>query len=232
MSYELAEHDRMIAAMIQAGTIEAVDHANARCRVRISDDGEDGAGYVSAWVPWGSLGGGEVRNWRPPSIGEQTLLLCPSGDPAAGFALPGFYSDQHGQANDHRPHTVAWKMPDGCLIEYDWQAGALQVDGSKTVKVRNADTIDVESGGQVTVKCPTLVVDCPDSTFKGNVTVEKRLTYMGGLAGSTVNGGGGAAAEIEGDVRVRSGEVSADDIGLKAHHHIEQGDGAPTSSAQ
>ncbi len=36
-AYAIGEHDRMIAAILQAGTIEVVDHSNARARVRIGD---------------------------------------------------------------------------------------------------------------------------------------------------------------------------------------------------
>lgn len=44
-AYAIGEHDRMIAAMLQAGTIEIVDHSAARARVRIGN-------WVSAYLPW------------------------------------------------------------------------------------------------------------------------------------------------------------------------------------
>ncbi|WP_353326188.1 hypothetical protein [Chitiniphilus shinanonensis] len=55
-----------------------------------------------------------------------------------------------------------------------------------------------------------------------------RLTYQGGMAGS---GGAGAAATIQGNVRVEGGDISADDIGLKPHTHYVAGAGAQTGPA-
>ena len=53
-SYAIGEHDRMIAAMLQAGTIEIVDHSAARARVRIGN-------WVSAYLPWHVPAAGAVR---------------------------------------------------------------------------------------------------------------------------------------------------------------------------
>lgn len=74
--YALGEHDRMLSNMLIAGTIESVDHGAATCRVRSGD-------WVSGPVPWASLGAGQVRNWRPPSVGEQAMLMSPGALPCA-----------------------------------------------------------------------------------------------------------------------------------------------------
>lgn len=145
MSFELAEIDRRIATLLQAGCIEAVDHAQARCRVRVGE-------WVSAWLPWASLGAGQVRHWRPPSVGEQALVMSPSGDPASGFVLPGFYTTQHGDANDNRPGTVAWRMPDGTLIEYDWDTQHLNVIATGTASISIAGDANVQIGGNANVQ--------------------------------------------------------------------------------
>jgi phage baseplate assembly protein V len=185
MNYPLVELDRRLAALIQAGTIAEVDLAAARCRIQVGQ-------WTSALLPWHTLAAGEVRHWRAPSLGEQALIIAPSGEPAAGFILPGFYSEQHGQAGEQRAKLLSWRMPDGCLIEYDWQAGALAVSGSKKVSISNADTVDIVSGGQVTLKCPTLVVDCQSSTFKGKLSVQGNLSVDGNVdASGAVNDSGG-----------------------------------------
>jgi phage baseplate assembly protein V len=191
MDYPIVELDRRLAALIQAGSIAEVDHAAARCRIRVGQ-------WTSALLPWHSLAAGQVRHWRAPSVGEQALLIAPSGEPAAGFVLPGFYSEPHGQAGERRAKVLSWRMPDGCLIEYDWEAGALQVSGSKKVSVDNAETVSIVSGGQVTLQCPALVVDCASTTFKGRVSVEGGVSVKGDLgvdgnvdaAGAVMDSGG------------------------------------------
>lgn len=131
MSYETAEFDRRMASLMQAGTIEAVDHANARCRVRVDD-------WVSAWMPWASLGAGQVRHWRPPSVGEQALLMCPSGEAAAGFVLPGFYTDAH-PGNDNQAHITAQNWPDGAREEYDHE--------------NSQYLLDIPASGKIILRC-------------------------------------------------------------------------------
>ncbi|SFU79591.1 phage baseplate assembly protein V [Pseudoduganella namucuonensis] len=177
MDYPIAELDRRLAALIQAGVVAEVDHASARCRVRVGE-------WVSALLPWLSLGAGEARHWRPPSVGEQALLVSPSGEPAAGFVLPGFYAAGHGQAGDRRAKAVAWRMPDGCLLEYDWEAGALRATG--------CETVSVEASGEITLKCASLLVDAPRVSFKGDVSIAGNVKAGGDVdaAGAVMDGGG------------------------------------------
>ena len=106
MSYAESETDRMLSGMLMAGAIEAVDCTNARVRVRSGE-------WVSAWLPWGAGAAGQVRHWRPPSVGEQALILSPSGQPEQGMVYPGFYTDRHGQAPSDDPKLVLWDMPAG-----------------------------------------------------------------------------------------------------------------------
>ncbi len=95
----------------------------------------------------------------------------------------------------------------------------------------NADnTFNIIAGTQVNVTAPKVVVDSPDSNFTGKVTIDGLLTYKGGMAGS--GGTGGKSATITGSIEVTGGDIKADTISLKNHKHTEQGDGAPTSSAQ
>jgi phage baseplate assembly protein V len=101
--------------MLIAGSIEAVDHKAARVRVKSGD-------WVSAWLPWSTVAAGRVRHWRPPSIGEQVMILSPSGQPENGMVLPGFYSDKHGQANDDSGDVTAMDWPDGARQHYDHAA--------------------------------------------------------------------------------------------------------------
>ncbi|HAN4252151.1 TPA: phage baseplate assembly protein V, partial [Escherichia coli] len=72
---------------------------------------------------------------------------------------------------------------------------------------------------KVDVKAMAVTVDAPLSTFTGNVTVMKKLTWLGGMAGS---GGIGNAATITGNVNV-IGNVQASgtlqDSGGNSNHH-------------
>ena len=100
-----SETDRLVSSMLMFGTVEAVDYVNAMVRVRSGD-------WVSAWLPWMSLAAGEVRHWRPPSIGEQVIILSPSGRLEQAGVIPGFYTTQHA-AHSNDDKTVLWELPAG-----------------------------------------------------------------------------------------------------------------------
>lgn len=100
-----SETDRLVSSMLMFGTVEAVDHDNARVRVRAGE-------WISDWLPWNSLAAGEVRHWRPPSIGEQVMILSPSGRPEQAGVIPGFYTTQHSAPSDDEK-TVLWELPAG-----------------------------------------------------------------------------------------------------------------------
>ena len=57
-----------------------------------------------------------------------------------------------------------------------------------------------------------------------NLTVEGAIVGKGGMAIS-----GGSGATVSGNVTVTGGDVKADGIGLKSHHHVEH-DGPSTGT--
>lgn len=114
MSFAGSETDRLLSGLLMAGAIEAVDHQTARARVRSGD-------WVSTWLPWSSLSAGQVRRWRAPTVGEQVMVLSPSGQPEQGMILPGFYTTPGYDQPDNSDHATSEHMPDGAYFEYDWE---------------------------------------------------------------------------------------------------------------
>lgn len=227
------ELTRLILNLIRKGTILAVDLPKEKCRVQSGD-------LQTNWINWLALAAGATTDWNPPTVGEQVLLLSPGGDPADAVALRGIYSDA-AQAPSHSPNTHTRKYPDGAVIEYDHEAHALTAQfpqgatfllvAPSAVTIQTAEaTIEAKS---VTVKADTVLVDAPETTFTGNVTVQKALAYMGGMTGQG-GVGGGKAAIIHGSVQATGdlkadGDVTAGEISLLNHTHIEQGDGQAVS---
>lgn len=208
MSYALSELDRQLSGLIIAGSVSAVQLNPPR--VRIESDG-----WQSAWLPWFAFAAGAARHWRPPSVGEQAVLLSPSGDPAQGFAIVGFYTADF--PGDGRADVVGWLMPDGAVLEYDHAAGALLVNGVKTVNVNAAES--------VTVKTTTITLDAQDVIVTNNLTVGAAINHLA-KGGAKASFGG----EIDAKGQIRSGtDVKAGAISLVGHGHIERGDGAPVS---
>lgn len=230
------ELTRQILNLARKGRILAVDHQGALCRV-VSGELE------TNWIPWLVFAAGTTRDWLPPTVNEQVLLICAGGDPAEGVALRGIYS-QHGAAPGNKASAHIRVYPDGAVIEYDHEQHALRATlpeggtvnliapGSVTIKTGaatvEADTVLVKAD-TVTVEADNVKIDAPNTTCTGNLVVQQRLTYMGGMIGKP-GAGGGSAASIEGHVNVTgnvtsTGDVKAGDISLTGHSHMEQGDG-------
>lgn len=199
MSYGASEADRMIANTVMAGTVAAVDPGAGM--VKVESDG-----WTTDWMPWMSVAAGQARHWRVPSVGEQAVILSPSGDPEQGFALCGFYTDALGR--DGRPNVVAWLMPDGATMEYDYTSSTLSVDGTQTITITNA--------GDVTVKATKVTIDAPNTECTGNLTVGKSLTMgtEGGTATMTGN------MKINGDIEVNGSSITHNgkEIGFEHTH--------------
>jgi hypothetical protein len=82
----------------------------------------------------------------------------------------------------------------------------------------NADNeFRIIAGTKVAVTAPVVLVDSPDSTFTGKVTVKGLFTYQAGISGTS----GAAGSKISGGMTVTDGDVTVDGIGVKSHHHSD-----------
>ena len=116
-SFEIAELARRLANIVRAGVVAEVDADTQRLRARYDRD-ESGAPIVSAWIPWIVARAGNDRTWWAPEVGEQVVLLSPSGELTQAFALPALYSDTHPAPSTDADKRVA-KHSDGAVFEYD-----------------------------------------------------------------------------------------------------------------
>lgn len=149
------EAARRLQSVVRLGTVEQVNHAAALVRVR------SGA-LLTDWRPWLASRAGQTRHWSPPTVGEQVLLLSPSGDPAQAIILAGIYSDASPAPDSAATHDrLIW--PDGGALVYDHAAGAwsLTVPGSIHL---HAPQIDLTGSVQIT---GPVAIDGPGVTHNG-----------------------------------------------------------------
>lgn len=85
MSMAGAEADRRIANVIQIGTVTAVDAGSARARVQLGD-------ILTPLIPVGQFRAGALSFWWMPTVGEQVVVACPSGDIARAVILCSIYA--------------------------------------------------------------------------------------------------------------------------------------------
>lgn len=198
---------RLLHNMVRIGSIHAVDHATSPARVRVllsAQDEDDGGQLVTDWRPYVESRAGTTSSWNPPTVGEQCVIVSPSGDLAACVVLVGLHSTRN-PAPSSSPDCHTTQYPDGAVIQYDHAAHAL--------------TATLPGGGTVKLVAPASVtIDSPETTITGNCTVRGSLTYMGGMKGSGVAPGATVSAQITGDVRT-TGDVVAGAISLRNHPH-------------
>lgn len=115
---DYAELARLIENLIRIGTIAEVDLVKARVRVQTGD-------LLTGWLPWPAARAGDDREWDPPTVNEQVVLLSPSGQLANGVAILGVFSNAH-PANGDRAKLHRRTYSDGAVIEYDSQAHHLR----------------------------------------------------------------------------------------------------------
>lgn len=215
-----AEINRAIANLIRLGTIAQADYASARVRVTIGD-------LKTGWLPWLTHRAGGDRSWWAPEVGEQVVALSPGGDLAQGVVLPAVYrNDYPAPGNDPAKRITRYQNGTEETHDRDSQHYHLNVPTGGKITLQVGGTSLVLENGQTKLTTPKLVVDSPDSTFKGDVTAEGLLTYLAGMVGE---GGTGATASITGDVQVTGGDVTVDGISSKTHTH--PGDSGGTTGA-
>ncbi len=221
------EIQRQSRNAVRKGSILAVDHASALCRVSVgdTDSGEDT--LETNWIPWFDLMAGATRSWEPPTDGEQVMLLCPMGDPAQGVALRGIYSDA-APAPSASASTHLRVYPDGAVVAYDHDSHAL------SATLPDGATVLIVAPGSVTVKTKEAVVqaenvllDADQTTCTGGLLVKGPFVFESGMSGKS-GSAGGPAAVIAGTVAV-SEDVIAGGKSSAHHSHVEQGDGKPVS---
>lgn len=215
MRQDPAQYHRMIANLIKQGNIAQTDPAQGLVRVRSGD-------LTSDWLPYFVPAAGGVSVHRPPSVGENCIILSPSGEPANGLVLCGLASTQHPQPDTTADKTVL-KMPDGAVFEYDHAQGSLKISGIKTAEIQAADSLDVDTKAVRIRASESLTVTSPQSTFEGALTVQMLLTYLGGMIGAAGAGGGtaisGSITHTGGDYTHSGGSLSSNGIVLDTHTH-------------
>lgn len=143
---DLAALSRLLENLIRFGTIAAVQMKPPRVQVKTGE-------LTTAWLPWLALRAGADREWDPPTVNEQVILLSPSGQLANGVVLTGLFSD-HLPANGDRAGLHRRTYSDGTVIEYDSVAHHLNAT------LAEGGTTDLISTGGINLE--------GDITHKGN----------------------------------------------------------------
>ncbi|HHQ6600805.1 TPA: phage baseplate assembly protein V [Serratia fonticola] len=201
----LSELARAVRNLIRIGVVVDVDIDAARCRVQTG-------GNTTDWLNWLACRAGRSRTWWAPSIGEQVLVFALGGELDTAFVQPGIYSD------DFPPLSVSAdafhvSFPDGAVIEYEPQTGALTVTGIKTANVTAAESVTVtvpvvtvNASEKITLNTPEVV--CTNKLTTGTLEVQQ-------------------GGEMKGDIKHSGGTLTSNNVQVDNHGHggVQRGGG-------
>ncbi|MDU6414737.1 phage baseplate assembly protein V [Mixta calida] len=172
MNEQISEILRLLRNLIRIGTVAAVNLDDGLCRVDTGDNTTD-------WLHWLTARAGRSRSWSAPSVGEQVLVLCLGGELDTGFVLPGVFSDNN-PAPSASADALHWSFPDGAVIEYEPDTGALTATGIQTALIKAAVSITLDSP---LVEC-THELKTATFNLTGGGTMKGNVQHSGGAFSS------------------------------------------------
>lgn len=185
----IQELARAIRNLIRSGVVTEVDTVQELCRVQ-------SGGIQTTWLNWLTTRAGRSRTWWAPSVGEQVLLLAIGGELDTAFVLPGIFSDDNPAPS---ASADAWHVafPDGAVIEYEPETGALTVSGIKTADVTASESITatvplvlVKASTSITFDTPEVI--CTNKLTTATLEVQRGGTMKGNIehTGGTLKSNG------------------------------------------
>lgn len=106
-----AETQRRLHNIATIGTVIKIDADKALMRLAVGDNETD-------WVNIPTIAAGAISVWRCPSIGEQYLLVSPSGDLANAIPVISLYSDHNpSPSTDPNEIRIRYNDTDFCSID-------------------------------------------------------------------------------------------------------------------
>lgn len=184
---DLGEVARRLANVVRAGTVAETDLGEARARVQYGE-GPDGSPVLTGWLPW-IAHAGEDRAWRPPSVGEQVVLLAPYGELSAAWILPGAYRDEFPAPESSGAKSVT-AYRDGAIVSYDAEAHELSAT--------------LPAGGTASIAAPGGIAVTGDTEIDGDLEVDGDITATGDIS---------AAKNVSADGDVTAGKNVSDRLG-------------------
>ena len=173
---------RRLANTVRTGTVAEVDYLNARVRVQIED-------LTTAWLIWAVQRAHEDATWWPPEVGEQVVVLSPSGELEQGIVVGSLYYQSYPAPADAATIRRV-QIGDGAVVEYDREKSALTIslpgDADVTIKgkasIQVTDNVSVSTQGKADVSAKKDVAVSAGGTAK----VDAQAVEIAGTDGQVV----------------------------------------------
>jgi phage baseplate assembly protein V len=142
----LPELSRLVANLIRIGTVHEVDLSAPRCRVASGE-------LITDWLRMPSRRAGRTRKWDPLTIGEQVMIISPSGVIEGGFVIPmGIFSDAITPPSNSGDVEMT-QYTDGETMSYNHATSELTISGIKMLNISASADVIITNDGDAVVTC-------------------------------------------------------------------------------
>lgn len=137
-----ADYQRKLHNIATIGTVFAVNPSDQTMRLAVGDNETD-------WLPIPALAAGQVSVWRCPSVGEQFLLVSPSGELANAVPVVSLYSNQMPSPSTN-PDEIFVRYNDRDMLKIDTRGSKLHLTiNNTTLDSTVLITGDLQVGGKI-----------------------------------------------------------------------------------
>lgn len=161
----LSDLQRRLENVIRIGTIAHVELSDtAAPRVRVQD-----GDLLTDWLPFGAMRAGTARVWSAPTVGEQVILLSPSGELASAVVFGSLFCAGI-QAPSTDPHDHIIDFADGTRVSHNDATGAMVFTGMRTVLMQASESVTIETADLTITASGGIIHDTPSTSLNGTVT--------------------------------------------------------------
>jgi phage baseplate assembly protein V len=160
MSAEIGDLQRRLANIFRVGRIAEVNRTTGRVKVAFQ-------GATTAWLPWMTGRAGVVKDWNPPTVGEQVVVCSPMGEIEAGFIMPGSINYDDNPAPDTRENVQKITLPSGGSYEISVGGMTLVMAGGKLTLNGTIEVTGDVKAGSISLKDHTHVHTAPEPAPTG-----------------------------------------------------------------
>ena len=174
----LSEQQRRLHNIATIGTVFDVNPDDQTMRLDVGDNQTD-------WLPIPALAAGQVRVWRCPSVGEQFLLVSPSGDLANAIPVISLYSDNNPSPSAD-PNEIRVRYNDTDFLSINTQDSQLILKINDVIFDVNSTTLtgDLTVNGSVQVDGN---IHSDGDTVAGSISLQKHK-HGGVMGGNSTTG--------------------------------------------
>lgn len=162
--FDITELDRRISNLIQIGTVKEADYLKAKLKVKIGE-------ITTDWLPWLTKRASNDTTWWAPEVGEQVIVLAPSGELKQAVILPALYQNAH-PAIDDNADVSKTVYKDATFTRYNRDSHVLTVNVNKEGKIEIiiGDSIItmIDTEIKINNKASTITVTDPSIVLESN----------------------------------------------------------------